>query len=148
LEIPRTKKIKEPLEAAWTAREKALAIAEIARAKKAEDIILLQVEALSSIGDYYVVCSADSAPQMRAIVDAVEITLSQRKCRPLGIEGMRATQWVLVDCNDVILHIFHKEARVFYNLDRLWGDAPRTDILEPAVIVEKSRPEKKKRKVG
>lgn len=132
----------------WTAKEKALTIAEIALSKKAEDIVLLHVEALSSVGDYYVVCSADSEPQMRAIADAVDAKLSAKKCKPLGIEGLRAAHWILVDCNDVILHIFRKEARLFYNLDRLWGDAPRIDLSETAFIPAKKASKQKKVKVN
>ena len=129
------------------AKEKALSIAEVALMKKAEDVVVLQIEALSSVSDYFVICSADSEPQIRAIVDAVEKKLS-KQCRPLGIEGMRASRWVLVDYNDVILHIFRKEARSFYNLDRLWGDAPRIPFSETPLMPKKSRPAKRKMETG
>ena len=114
--------------------------------KKAENIVLLQVEALSSVGDYYVICSVDSEPQARAIVDAVEEKLLKKKYRAIGIEGMQTAVWVLVDFNDVILHIFKKEARSFYSLDRLWVDAPRIDFSEADLIPLKSSVVKKKGK--
>ncbi len=69
-----------------------------------------------------------------AIVDAVEAALSKKGSRPLGIEGREAGIWVLMDYNDVILHIFQKEAREFYALDRLWSDAPKIDLSGPAPV--------------
>lgn len=90
----------------------------------------MHVEGLTSLADYYVLCSADSEPQVRAIFDAVEIALSKKGYRPLGIEGIKVAVWVLIDYNDVIFHIFRKEARTFYHLDRLWGDAPRIDFSD------------------
>ena len=85
---------------------------------------------------------------MRAIADAVEARLWEEKCQPLGIEGLNAAHWVLVDCNDVILHVFRKEARLFYNLDWLWGDAPRIDFSETALIPVKKISRTKKVKVN
>lgn len=105
---------------------------------------LLYVGELTSLAEYYVLCSADSEPQMRAIVEAVEVPLSQKGYRPLGIEGLKAARWVLIDYNDVILHVFRKEARTFYNLDRLWGDAPRTDCSDAPLPQDK--PVKRKAK--
>ncbi len=81
---------------------------------------------------------------MRAIVDAVEDSLSKEGSRPYGIEGREGGLWILLDYNDVILHIFKKEAREFYSLDRLWGDAPR--IPFPGASGEERAPVKKKKK--
>ena len=81
---------------------------------------------------------------MRAMIEAAESALSPRGIKPLGVEGKGGNLWVLVDYNDVILHIFRKEAREFYNLDRLWGDAPQ--IAFPAVSKQTVSPAKKKKK--
>jgi ribosome-associated protein len=122
-----TSKKKKPV---WGGEEKARCMADILLDKGAEEVVLLQVAELSSFTDYYLLCSANSEPQIRAIVDAVEADLSKKGSRPLGSEGMNAAQWVLMDYDDVILHIFRTEARSFYSLDRLWADAPRIDFPE------------------
>ena len=81
---------------------------------------------------------------MRAIVDSVDASLSRQGRRPLGIEGREGSLWVLLDYNDVILHIFKKEAREFYDLDRLWGDAPQIAFPETSSR-EASQIKKRKR---
>ena len=131
------------------AKAKALLIAEALWIKQAEDIILLCVEGLSSITDYYVICTAHSEPQMQALIDGTEDALREKGDRPLGIEGRDAAQWVLVDCNEVILHIFKQETRLFYNLDRLWVDAPRINYGdERETALKEKKPAPRKRKVS
>ncbi len=98
--------------------------------KRGEDAVLLYVGELSTLADYTLICSASSEPQVLAIVDAVETVLLKHKLRPIGIEGTKAASWVLVDCDDVIVHIFRQETRAFYNLDGLWADAPRINLME------------------
>lgn len=98
---------------------------------------------MTSLADFFIICSAESEPQIRAIVDAVYELLSKKGSKPLGVEGREASQWVLVDYNDVILHIFKKEAREFYNLDRLWGDAPQLPF--PSSELEGPQSEKKRK---
>lgn len=118
---------------------------EIAKAvfgKKAEDITLLYVGEISTFTDYYLICSADSEPQIWAVVDAVETALQKNKLKPLGIEGRRTAPWVLVDCSDIVVHIFKKESRAFYNLDELYANAERIDLSEIVL----SAPPKKVRK--
>lgn len=107
------------------AKKKALRIAEIALQKHAEEIAIFQVSEITSLADFFVICSAESAPQIHAMTDAVGDALSKNGWRPLGVEGREGGVWVLIDYNDVILHIFKKETREFYGLDRLWGDAPQ-----------------------
>lgn len=131
---------KAPLDA----KKKALQIAEAAQSKHAEEIVVFHVSELTSLADFFVLCSAESEPQMRAIVDAVEASLSKKGARPYGVEGREGGLWILLDYNDVILHIFKKEAREFYSLDRLWGDAPR--IPFPAVSDEEGAPVRKGKK--
>ena len=96
--------------------------------KKGEDIVLLDIGALSSLADYTLLCSAGSEPQVWAIVDAIETVLKKRAFKPLGIEAAKPASWVLIDCDDIIVHIFNKTTRQFYNLDGLWADASRVDF--------------------
>ncbi len=88
----------------------------------------MHVSGITDLADYFVVCSAESARQVRAIAEAVDGAMGES---PLGIEGLEASQWVLMDYNDVILHIFRKETREFYDLERLWGDVPRLKLTRP-----------------
>jgi ribosome-associated protein len=141
------KKVKQTKTPVWSARKKALQIAKLSQAKQAGDVVLLKVGTLSSIADYYVICTAGSEPQIRAIVDGVEMALSKEGIRPLSMEGAQVAQWVIVDYNDVILHIFREEARLFYNLDRLWGDAPKTCIADKPLKGKKRVISSKKRKL-
>jgi len=100
-------------------------VGEIAQSKHAEEIVLFQVDTLTSLAEYFVICSAESEPQIQAIADAIQSGLSQQGIRALGIEGLQGGIWLLMDYGDVIVHIFKEEARSFYNLDRLWADAPQ-----------------------
>ncbi len=142
------KKVKQTKATAWSARKKALYIAKTAQTKQAEEIVLLKVAALSSIADYYVICTAGSEPQIRAIIDSVGMALLKEGIRPLSIEGAQVAQWVIVDYNDVVFHIFREEARLFYNLDRLWCDAPKTLIADKPLKRKKPVLSPKKRKLS
>ncbi len=99
-------------------------MADIAEEKGATEIVILNLSGASALTDYFVICSADSAPQIRAVVDAVDTELSAQGILPLGVEGKEGDAWVLADYNDVILHVFKTEARAFYHLEQLWADAP------------------------
>ena len=105
---------------------KALAkkIIKIAWNKKAEDIVLLDLRKLSIMTDYFLICSAGSDVQARVIAEAVIEGLDDSGTRA-SVEGLEAARWILIDCYDVIVHIFLPEVREFYGLERLWGDAPR-----------------------
>jgi ribosome-associated protein len=105
-------------------QEFAKKIADIILSKKGYDIKLLDLRKLSPIADFFVICSADSDIQVKAITDEVD-----NKLRDIGIkcyfkEGYDSLNWVLLDYFDVVVHIFRKESRLFYNLEKLWGDAP------------------------
>jgi len=113
------------------ARLKALCVAETAIEKHAGDVSILQIGAFSALTDYLVICSAESGPQIQAIREAVDGVLSGNGLEPLGIEGQPEHGWVLVDYNDVILHIMKPDTRAFYNLERLWGDAPTIPLRPP-----------------
>jgi len=113
-------------------KEFAERIAELILSKKGYDIHILDLRGLSSITDFFVVCSADSDVQVKAIADEID-----DKLRDVGIkchfkEGYNTLNWVLMDYFDVIVHIFKKDAREFYNLEKLWADAPVEIINDEA----------------
>ena len=103
----------------------ALACAEAAADKKAEDIAILDLRGISSFTDFFIVCSANSDPQLKAISSSVRETMRDLGARPLNEEGFPASQWVVIDFGEVIVHVFNAEKRDFYNLESLWKDAPR-----------------------
>lgn len=87
---------------------------------------------LASFTDYFVICSGESTTQVRAIADFIEETLKKgalglKKIKPMGVEGMSACKWVLMDYADVVVHVFEESTRDFYGLERLWLDAPRVE---------------------
>jgi len=112
-------------------RTKALECARAALDKKAVDLVVLDVGALTSIADYLVICTGKSDRQVQAIAQAVETELREQGERPVAIEGMARGQWVLIDGADVIVHVFYKPVREFYDLERLWEHAPRVQLPEP-----------------
>jgi ribosome-associated protein len=99
---------------------------ELADNKKAEDIVILDVRELSSVTDYFVVASGTSEPHLRAIVDEItERLLEKHDLRPRAIDGTLQAAWVVLDFFDVIVHVMRRDVRERYDLETLWGDAPR-----------------------
>lgn len=96
--------------------------------RKAIHVAALDVRGLTSIADFFIICSGRSARQVSAISDHVERELRKRKIKPLSVEGATEGQWALIDYGYVILHVFHESARQFYDLDGLWSDAPRLPL--------------------
>lgn len=90
--------------------------------KKADDITLLDLKKLSSVTDYFVICSAGSDVQARVVADAVLDGLREKRVVS-HVEGYETGRWILIDCYGVVLHIFHPDVREYYGLERLWGDA-------------------------
>lgn len=109
-------------------------IAEIIFTKKGYDVMILDLRELTTIADYFVICSADSEVQVKAIADEIDRVLRENGIKYFHSEGEKALRWVLLDYFDVVVHVFHKEAREFYNLERLWGDAP---VIEVKDVLEK-----------
>jgi ribosome-associated protein len=98
------------------------------QAKKAEDIVVLDLRDISSFTDYFVIMQGYSKRQNMAIYESVENDLKNENIRPLSIEGRENAEWILMDYGYFIIHIFSKEAREYYYLEKLWGDAPRSDF--------------------
>ena len=110
---------------------KALLCAEAALDKKASDLVVLDVGSLTSIADQLIVCSGRSDRQVQNIADHVMRTLKAAGMPALAAEGLDRGQWVLIDCSDVIVHVFQPDVRAFYDLERLWEHAPRVRLPEP-----------------
>jgi ribosome-associated protein len=104
---------------------KALAkkVAAFALAKKAQNVVLLDLRKLTTMADFFVICSADSDTHVRAIADSIRDGAERAGEKVWHDEGQGESTWVLLDFVDVVVHVFHKETRSFYNLERLWGDA-------------------------
>jgi len=97
-----------------------------ADAKGATDVVVLDVGPLSAVASYFVICSAATARQVRAITDAVEEAVAEATGqRPIGVEGRDTLEWVLINYGHVLVHVFRQESREFYDLERLWADADR-----------------------
>ena len=111
-------------------RSRALIAARAASAKQAGDIVILDVGDLIGITDYFVICSGKNERQVATIIDEVERRLRAAGAKPSRREGEREQRWVLLDYFDVVLHVFHTEEREFYELERLWKDAPRITLEE------------------
>ena len=110
---------------------RALECARAALDKKAVDLVVLDVGELTSIADYLLICTGRSDRQVQAIAQAVDETLREHGHRPAAIEGMSRGQWVLMDYHDVIVHVFYRPVREFYDLERLWEHAARVQLPEP-----------------
>ena len=96
--------------------------------KKAEDLIVLDLRKAAGFTDYFVLCSGTNPRQIRAIADAIMEALTADGAEPAHIEGYERSEWVLLDYFDFIVHIFVPETRLFYGLERLWGNADRIDV--------------------
>ncbi len=104
----------------------ALLCQEYAENKKAENIITLDVRDLSSVADYFVICSGTSEPHLRAISDEIMNKLrDEQDLRPRSVDGTLKTAWIVMDYFDVIVHVMKADVREKYDLEALWGDAPR-----------------------
>jgi ribosome-associated protein len=111
-----------------TLSEKTRLCATAADSRKAADIVVLDMQPLSSVADHFLICSGSSDRQVKAIADAIKEELSKQGEKPLAIEGYQEGTWVLIDCADLVIHVFDEETRRFYDLERLWGQAERVDI--------------------
>jgi ribosome-associated protein len=115
-----------------TSEQKAQALAAGASAKKALDLRILDVRELCSFADFFIIATGTSARHVRALADATVEAAHELGERPFGIEGQETARWVLVDLDEVIVHLFQDDAREFFGLERLWGEA--SDV-EPARAV-------------
>lgn len=116
-------------------RSAALIAARAASSKKAQDIVILDVGELINITDYFVICSGANERQVATVVEEIEKELRGKGAKPFRREGEREQRWVLLDYFDLVIHVFHAEEREFYDLERLWKDAPRVPFDgEPEIL--------------
>jgi ribosome-associated protein len=114
-------------------KDLAIQAAEAALEKKALDVTVLDLSGLTVIADYFVICSGESTTQVKAVAEFIEQEFAQKRIRPLGIEGVAHSHWILLDYGDVIIHVFEKETRAYYNLEKLWMDAKVVEINEDKI---------------
>jgi len=103
-------------------------ITKLIKEKKGYDISIIDIKKLSSLTDYFIICTSDSDPQTRAISNHIKKELSKEKIKPLQTEGLEYMDWILIDYYDIVIHIFKKEKREFYNIERLWSDTKITRV--------------------
>jgi ribosome-associated protein len=96
--------------------------------KKAEDIRVLDIREITTIGDYFVIASGNNANQLQAMEDAVDEVMYKNGHHQKSVEGNRASSWILMDYGNIIVHIFSKEDRLFYDLDRIWKDGKEIEF--------------------
>lgn len=121
----------ETTPAPLTGLELAQLCARFAADKKAFDPVILDLQMISSICDYLVICSAQSEPQIKAIVNGVEKSLKEDFGRhPGAVDGFPTSQWVVMDFGDVMFHVFHEQKRAVYALEDLWSDAPQVRVVQ------------------
>lgn len=111
--------------------ELSLRIADAAGRKKGENIVVLDLRGISTLTEFYVICSGSSEPQLKAIVDEIQDVLrKETNVRARRVDGFPYSQWVVADFGDVIVHVFHESKRHHYALEDLWSDAPRVVLPE------------------
>ena len=115
-----------------TSKEKALLAAEAASDKKGRDIRVLDLREMGAFTDFFVIASGTSDRHVRAVADSVLEALRERGERPLGSEGERVGRWILLDLEDVVVHVFQPDVREFYDLERLWGEAEPVALPQAA----------------
>jgi ribosome-associated protein len=98
--------------------------------QKAEDVVVLDVSKLSSFADYFIICHGQSNRQVSALAEHVQEAMAFAGFKPFGVEGQREEAWILIDYGELIIHIFLKSLREFYDLERLWSDASRISIAD------------------
>ena len=112
------------------AKKRALLCVNASLEKKANNIVVMNVRELSAFTDYFVICSGASDRQVQAIASAIRENMKKKGLLPLGVEGENHGQWVLMDYDDVVVHIFYEPVREFYEIERLWSEAPMMKVGE------------------
>ncbi|MDA8173650.1 MAG: ribosome silencing factor [Nitrospiraceae bacterium] len=129
-----------------SSRDKAIRIASLASDKKAYGLVIMEMKDLTSYADYFVICTAESSTQIKAISDNIIEKMKEEGQRPSSVEGLSQSKWVLLDYADVIVHIFDPDTRLFYDLEKLWLDAPRIEMQQ--VVVGKTGAPGKRGRAG
>lgn len=112
-----------------TGRDILTIVARAADSKRAEDLIALNMNGISLIADYFLICHGNSDKQVQAIAREMKEQAEEKGVSVKRLEGFDEARWILIDLGDVVAHVFHKDERSYYNLERLWGDAPIEDLV-------------------
>jgi ribosome-associated protein len=104
-----------------------------AQGKKALDIVVMDLRGMTAITDYFILCSGRSSRQVMAIADHIQTEMRDNRIRPLGVEGAGSGHWILLDYDNVVIHVFYDPIRRFYNLEGLWVDVPRIQVASPQI---------------
>jgi len=102
--------------------------------KKGESPVVLDLRGLSSVTDILVVCNGHSDRHVQALAENIQVEMKKQGALPLGVEGLKAGSWILLDYGDVIVHIFHQPVREFYDLEGIWSDAPRLELADGMIV--------------
>lgn len=113
-----------------TSRDLLMLAVKAADDKRAEDIVTLNMKGISLIADYFVICHGNSDKQVQAIAREIKDKVQENGYPIKRLEGFEEARWILVDLGDVVVHVFHRDERNYYNLERLWGDAPVEEVFE------------------
>jgi ribosome-associated protein len=113
------------------ARQFAIEIARIAHELHAEAVVVLDLRELTAIADFFVICTGTSDRQMQAVVDHIDEFADEHGQKRFGLAGYETARWILADYVDVVVHVFDAKRRLFYDLELLWGDAPRVEWQKP-----------------
>lgn len=105
-------------------------VAKAADKKLAENIIALNMKGISLVADYFLICHGNSVKQVQAIAREIKEKAIENEIHVKRMEGFEEARWILIDLGDVVAHVFHKDERLYYNLERLWGDAPVENLKE------------------
>ena len=103
---------------------------ELMQDKKVQDIVILDVKELTSLTDYFILCTSESTPQTKAVMDHIYKNMRANGLRPNNLEDTKTLEWVAMDYFNIVIHIFNKETRDYYQFERLWGDAKIEKINE------------------
>ena len=111
-----------------TTQEKLEKIVKILDSKKAENIQVIGITNLTIIADYFIIATGTITTQVKSLADEVDFQLGQLGIEPRGIEGVRAANWIVLDYGDIVVHVFYRDTRAEYQLERLWADGEQVDI--------------------
>jgi len=111
-----------------TTQEKLEKIVRILDQKKAQDIQVIGITNLTIIADYFVIATGTSTTQVKSLADEVDFQLGEAGVEPRGVEGVRSANWIVLDHDDIVVHVFYRDTRAEYQLERLWADGEQVDI--------------------
>lgn len=113
-----------------TSKELLSKAAKVLSGRKAEDISAIDIGGVSILADYFLIASGGSSTQVKSLAEELEFKLSQEGIEPLRVEGSQSGTWIIIDYGHIVVHVFHRETREFYNLERLWADGRKMELSE------------------